>query len=117
MPITATSLLRFWDMACSLSLEPLARFVTGGAGARPDHPISGHKWLSIAAVQTAPALHSEIILGWWNRVLLARFTFGTVRMGSSNDRVAAVLATRRFTGDALGWRFRSANELSGVKQE
>jgi len=33
--------LRFWDMACSLSLEPLARFVTGGAGARPDHPISG----------------------------------------------------------------------------
>src|SRR6516164_11659030 len=43
MPITATSLLRFWDMACSLSLEPLARFVTGGAGARPDHPISGHE--------------------------------------------------------------------------
>ena len=28
-------------MACSLSLEPLARFVTGGAGARPDHPING----------------------------------------------------------------------------
>jgi hypothetical protein len=31
--ITATALLRFWDMACSLSLEPLARFFTGGAGA------------------------------------------------------------------------------------
>jgi hypothetical protein len=41
MPITATALLRFWDMACSLSLEPLARFVTGGAGARPDHSITG----------------------------------------------------------------------------
>jgi hypothetical protein len=26
-----------------LSLQPLARFVTGGAGARPDHPISGHR--------------------------------------------------------------------------
>src|SRR6516225_5975968 len=25
-----------------LSLEPLARFVTGGAGARPDHSISRH---------------------------------------------------------------------------
>jgi hypothetical protein len=25
----------------SLSLEPLARFVTGGAGARPGHPITG----------------------------------------------------------------------------
>src|SRR6516165_292924 len=54
MPITATSLLRFWDMACSLSLEPLARFVTGGAGARPDHPISGHKRLRIAAAQPDP---------------------------------------------------------------
>src|SRR5215471_9506580 len=36
MLITATALLRFWDVACSLSLEPLARFVAGGAGARPD---------------------------------------------------------------------------------
>ena len=31
--------------------------------------------------------------------------------------VAAVLAIRCATGDALGWRFRPANELSGVKQE
>jgi hypothetical protein len=30
------ALLMFWDM------EPLARFVPGGAGARPDHSISGH---------------------------------------------------------------------------
>ena len=43
MPITAIALLRLWDMACSLSLEPLARFVTGGAGARPDHPI---RWVN-----------------------------------------------------------------------
>ena len=53
MPITATALLRFWDMACSLALEPLARFVTGGAGARPDHSISGHRvgrWRSAGAV-------------------------------------------------------------------
>jgi len=42
MPITATALLRFWDMACSLSLEPLARFDAGGAGARPDHSIRRH---------------------------------------------------------------------------
>src|SRR5204862_7220997 len=42
-----TALLRFWDMACSLSLEPLAKFVAGGAGARPDHPISGrHRTLT-----------------------------------------------------------------------
>ena len=41
MPITATALLMFWDMACSLSVAPLAKFVPGGAGARPDHSISG----------------------------------------------------------------------------
>jgi hypothetical protein len=34
--------LSLWDMGCSLSLAPLARFVAGGAGARPDHPISSH---------------------------------------------------------------------------
>src|SRR5689334_20518462 len=28
-------------MGCSLSLAPLARFVAGRAGARPDHPING----------------------------------------------------------------------------
>jgi hypothetical protein len=28
------------DTGCSLSLVPLARFVDGGAEARPDHPIS-----------------------------------------------------------------------------
>src|SRR6476620_10365069 len=42
IPITVTVLLRVWDMGCSLSLAPLARFVAGRAGARPDHPISGH---------------------------------------------------------------------------
>jgi hypothetical protein len=31
-------------MACSFALEPLARFVAGGAGARPDHPIS-RSWI------------------------------------------------------------------------
>src|SRR5215471_9922481 len=37
--------LRCWGSGtwrAPLSLEPLARFVTGGAGARPDHPISRH---------------------------------------------------------------------------
>ena len=41
----------FWALGCRrapLSLEPLARFVTGGAGARPDHPISRHELLRIA---------------------------------------------------------------------
>src|SRR6516225_2095384 len=42
IPITVIVLLSLWDMGCSLSLAPLARFVAGGAGARPDHPISGH---------------------------------------------------------------------------
>src|SRR4029450_6450807 len=41
IPITVIVLLRLWDMGCSLSLAPLARFVAGGAGARPDHPING----------------------------------------------------------------------------
>src|SRR5215471_11213222 len=38
--------LRCWGSGtwrAPLSLEPLARFVTGGAGARPDHPISGDR--------------------------------------------------------------------------
>src|SRR6516165_7209314 len=39
IPITVIVLLSLWDMGCSLSLAPLARFVAGGAGARPDHPI------------------------------------------------------------------------------
>jgi hypothetical protein len=43
IPITVIVLLRLWDMGCSLSLAPLARFVAGGAGARPDHPIKGHQ--------------------------------------------------------------------------
>src|SRR5215467_111854 len=43
IPITVIVLLRLWDMGCSLSLAPLARFVAGRAGARPDHPISGHE--------------------------------------------------------------------------
>ena len=30
-----------WVMACPFVFEPLARFVAGGAEARPDHPING----------------------------------------------------------------------------
>src|SRR5262245_27383764 len=42
MPITAIALLSFSDMACSLTLVPRGQFrLLAGAGARPDHPISG----------------------------------------------------------------------------
>src|SRR5262245_6731837 len=43
MPITAIALLSFSDMACSLTLVPPgpASLLTG-AGARLDHPITGH---------------------------------------------------------------------------
>src|SRR5262249_39426350 len=59
IPITLIVLLRLWDMGCSLSLAPLARFVAGGAAARPDHPITGsqtsefavmHNWWSFDVV-------------------------------------------------------------------
>src|SRR5574338_1401489 len=53
-PITVTVLFRFWDMVCSFALEPLARFVTGGAGARPDHPISGHPRDHVGCPLAAP---------------------------------------------------------------
>src|SRR5262245_23715287 len=44
MPITAIALLSFSDMACSLTLVPRGQFrLLAGAGARPDHPISGHQ--------------------------------------------------------------------------
>src|SRR5215467_6142669 len=54
IPITVIVLLSLWDMGCSLSLAPLARFVAGGAGARPDHPISGQP-----NAQTASAVKTE----------------------------------------------------------
>src|SRR5260370_22719239 len=41
-PITATAVLDVLAMACSSSLVPLASLAADGAGARPDHPISGH---------------------------------------------------------------------------
>jgi hypothetical protein len=40
-------------MTCSLCLEPLARFVTGGAGARPDYPISGHSLPKFAVMHNS----------------------------------------------------------------
>ena len=43
MPITATVLLSFCDMACSFSSVPSPASHTGEAGARPDNPISGHE--------------------------------------------------------------------------
>src|SRR5262245_14184551 len=61
IPITVIVLLRLWDMGCSLSLAPLARFVAGRAGARPDHPISGHQWLVFAA------MHGPVIAELVNR--------------------------------------------------
>src|SRR5260370_40969262 len=40
-PITAIVVLSCRDIACSLTLAPLGQAsLTGGAGARPDHPIS-----------------------------------------------------------------------------
>jgi hypothetical protein len=50
--------LRFWDMACSFVFGALARFVAGGAGARPDHPISGHR------VDTRQAVYNVPIQSW-----------------------------------------------------
>src|SRR6266487_3643496 len=42
MPITATLLLSFWDMACSFVFgAPSPACRAGRAGARPDHPILG----------------------------------------------------------------------------
>jgi hypothetical protein len=38
-------------------LEPLARFVTGGAGARPDHPIKRH--FATAAVRKDHSITSS----------------------------------------------------------
>jgi hypothetical protein len=42
IPITAIPELSLCGMACSSSLASRASFLAGGAGARPDHPISGH---------------------------------------------------------------------------
>src|SRR6476659_10150451 len=41
MPITATALLRFWDIACSFVFGAPCQIRRWRAGARPDHPISG----------------------------------------------------------------------------
>src|SRR6478736_9675423 len=47
MPATAIAVLSFEDIAGSLSLAPLASVTAGGAGARPDHSITGLRdaWL------------------------------------------------------------------------
>src|SRR6516164_10166677 len=57
IPITVIVLLSLWDMGCSLSLAPLARFVAGGAGARPDHPISGNS----AMCESFPRFRRELL--------------------------------------------------------
>ncbi len=60
----------------------------------------------------------EMVNETWNRIGLAWLIIvGLFGVGIYNDRVAAILATGRPTGNALGWRFRPANEFSGVKQE
>jgi hypothetical protein len=47
MPTTAIVLSNFRDMACSLSLVPLPSFYRWfGAGARPDHPITGQSQIA-----------------------------------------------------------------------
>src|SRR4029079_13327867 len=44
MPTTAIAALSVWDMACSLSwAPPPSVYRWWGPGARPDHPISGHR--------------------------------------------------------------------------
>jgi hypothetical protein len=54
----------------------------------------------------------------WNLIALGNLTIKELLGGGCrNDRIAAVMATRRSTGDALGRRFRPANEFSGIKQE
>src|SRR6516165_6542498 len=60
MPITAIALLSFSDMARSLTwLPPLPAFLAAGAGARPDHPITGGQPVRNFALQQAP----DLILG------------------------------------------------------
>ena len=59
MPITVVALLGFWDIGVLLALEPLARFVTGGAGARPDHPISGHLASDFAVTHNTALTHQR----------------------------------------------------------
>jgi hypothetical protein len=44
-------------LCAPLSLEPLARFVTGGAGARPDHPMSGHERVRLLLCNLSPKPH------------------------------------------------------------
>jgi GntR family transcriptional repressor for pyruvate dehydrogenase complex len=43
IPTTAILECAVTDMACSLSLAPWLASIAGGAGARPDHPISSHR--------------------------------------------------------------------------
>src|SRR5262245_52063294 len=42
-----------WTWACSLKCAPSPALLAGGAGTRPDHPISGHQWPHVRHPQCA----------------------------------------------------------------
>src|SRR5262245_31376230 len=101
MPMTATAVWAVWDMACSLPLAPLASclwrpwpaFTAGGAGARPDHPISKHRQGFSHAV--AKRVSAPINLLVWADTIPSPETWGA---GMRRRKFIALL------GGIAGWR-------------
>jgi hypothetical protein len=88
--ITESGLPDFWcscaagvsgTLACSLSLEPLARFVTGGAGARPDHPIIGRKYKLANARYWMTSTNQKSVAPTRGACSSWKMTEGTLRNG------------------------------------
>jgi hypothetical protein len=67
-------------MTGSLSLEPLARFVPGGAGALPDHPISRHSHVAAAQVDLPDSIEKKSTVP---RRRCAAFLFSWAEIGLS----------------------------------
>jgi len=58
IPSTAIPALSLGDMACSLVFGAPCQFrLLAGAGARPDHPISGHERAAFAAMHAPDVLY------------------------------------------------------------
>src|SRR4051794_40029868 len=93
MPITAIAICAVVAMACSCLGAP-GQLIAGGAGARPDHPITGlARWIRRTGVTEYLLCQSALILA--ARIALPHFSVSSaMSLPKSADEPASVVAPR-----------------------